>query len=102
MPKDIFEGVKETHVWLIVITALWGGLAGYIRRLQRGEAFRVVAVLMHMTTSGFAGLLCWLGCVELSMSPGLTAISTGIAGYMGGEFVKLLEERMRAKVGGLQ
>lgn len=48
---------------------------------------------MHMLMSGFAGLMCWLGCLQFEVPAPLTAICTGLAGHMGAEFIKIIEGR---------
>lgn len=77
-----------------MITALWGGTVGYLRQVQKGKSFKVVAMLIHLSISGFAGLMFWLLSVEYSLSGPLAAVVTGMAGYMGGEAIKLLEEKL--------
>lgn len=86
--KDIVQ------YWLPAITALWGGTVGYLRQVQKGRAFKLVAMVMHLAISGFAGLMFWLLSVEYQLSGPLAAVVTGMAGYMGGEAIKLLEEKM--------
>lgn len=80
--------------WLPAITALWGGTVGYLRQVQKGRAFKAGAMIMHLAVSGFAGLMFWLLSVEYSLSGPMAAVVTGMAGYMGGEAIKLLEEKV--------
>jgi hypothetical protein len=79
--------------WLPAITALWGGTVGYLRQVQKGKAFHFAALVMHLSISGFSGLMFWLLSVEYQLSQPLAAVVTGMAGYMGGEAIKLLEAR---------
>ena len=92
--------IQWNHVWLAILTALWGGLVSYFSRIQRGASHSWASVTMHMTMSGFAGLMCWLGCLQFDVPAPLTAICTGLAGHMGAEFVKILEAKFQAKITG--
>ena len=80
--------------WLPAITALWGGTVGYLRQVQKGRSFKAAAMIMHLAVSGFSGMMFWLMSVEYGLSGPMSAIVTGMAGYMGGEAIKLLEERV--------
>lgn len=80
--------------WLPAITALWGGTVGYLRQVQKGRAFKIAAMVLHLSISGFSGLMFWLVSVEYGLSGPMSAIVTGMAGYMGGEAIKLLEDRV--------
>ena len=94
MPERLVVAQLEwTHVWFAAITALWGGLVSYFRRVQSGMPHSWVSVFMHMSMSGFAGLLCWLGCLQFDVPGPLTAICTGLAGHMGAEFIKIIETK---------
>lgn len=94
MPERMFLNQLEwMHVWLAAVTALWGGLVSYFRRVQSGMKHSWISVLMHMSMSGFAGLLCWLGCLQFEVPGPLTAICTGLAGHMGAEFIKIIEAK---------
>lgn len=99
MPERILaQHVEWLHVWLAAVTALWGGIVSYLRRVQLGEPHSWTRVLMHMLMSGFAGLMCWLGCIQFEVPGPLTAICTGLAGHMGAEFIKIIESRFVDKL----
>lgn len=91
--RTLLSQLEWTHVWLAAITALWGGLVSYFRRVQSGMPHSWTSAFMHMAMSGFAGLLCWLGCVQFAVPGPLTAICTGLAGHMGAEFIKIIEAK---------
>ena len=94
MPERMLLNQLEwIHVWLAAVTALWGGLVSYFRRVQSGMKHSWISVFMHMSMSGFAGLLCWLGCLQFEVPGPLTAICTGLAGHMGAEFIKIIEAK---------
>lgn len=82
------------HYWLPAITAMWGGTVGYLRQVQTGRPFKFMALIIHLAVSGFSGLMFWLLTVEYSLSGPMSAVVVGIAGYMGGEAIKLLEGRL--------
>lgn len=98
--KDIFASLSQQHVWLAWLTAAWGGIVAYLRQLQQGRAFRIATAVIHLLMSGFSGLMCWLACVHYEVPPALTAICTGLAGYSGAEFIKILEDRFLSRVKG--
>ena len=96
--RTLLAQLEWTHVLLAAITALWGGLVSYFRRVQQGMKHSWLSVCMHMSMSGFAGLLCWLGCLQFDVPAPLTAICTGLAGHMGAEFIKIIETKFEAKL----
>jgi len=91
--RIIFSQLDPAHVWLAIITALWGGVVSYFRRIQLGMKHSWASSLMHMASSSFAGLMCWLACLQFDVPAALTAICTGLAGHMGAEFIKIIETR---------
>ena len=81
------------YMWLATITALWGGVVSYFRRMQMGMKHSWGSIFIHLSVSGFAGLMCWLGCVYMNVPGPLTAFFTGLAGHMGVEFIKIMETK---------
>jgi hypothetical protein len=98
MPERTFLNLEWSQVWLFAMTALWGGLISYFRRVQAGHSHSLLSIVMHMSMSGFAGLMCWLGCVQFDVPAPLTAICTGLAGHAGAEFIKTIEASFMKKV----
>lgn len=96
--KAIIGNLEWVHIWLAAVTALWGGLASYFNRVQQGHTHSLVSIVMHLGMSGFAGLMCWLGCLQFDAPGPLTAICTGLAGHMGVEFIKVIEHRFESKL----
>lgn len=90
--------LSDIHIWLATLTALWGGLVSYFRRVQSGMKHSWTSIVMHMASSGFAGLMCWLGCIQFEVPGPLTAICTGLAGHMGAEFIKIIEARFERRL----
>ena len=98
MPEKMLAQLEWTHLWLAATTALWGGLVSYFRRVQSGVPHSWISLFMHMAMSGFAGLMCWLGCLQFDAPGPLTAICTGLAGHMGAEFIRIIEEKFESKL----
>lgn len=96
--KTLISQINDAHIWLATLTALWGGLVSYFRRVQQGMRHSWASIVMHMASSGFAGLMCWLGCIQFEVPGPLTAICTGLAGHMGAEFIKIIEARFESKL----
>lgn len=94
--------IEWAHYWLAAITALWGGLVSYFRQVQSGEKHSFGRIVVHMLSSGFSGLMCWLACIQFEVPPPLTAICTGLAGHMGAEFIKILELQFKDRIGKTQ
>ena len=100
MPEKLLpEQLQWSHVWLATVTALWGGAVSYFRYIQSGAKHTWMSMLMHMSMSGFAGLMCWLGCMQFDVPGPLTAICTGLAGHMGAEFIRIIEVAFLKKLG---
>lgn len=96
--QSVFGQLQWSHIWLASMTALWGGVVSYFRRIQSGHKHSWTSAFMHLSTSGFAGLMCWLACLHFAVPDFLTAICTGLAGHMGAEFIKLMEGRFKNKI----
>lgn len=96
--KTLFSQLEWTHVWLAALTALWGGLISYFRHIQAGYRHTILSAIVHMTSSAFAGLMCWLICLQFGAPPALTAICTGLAGHMGAEFIKIIETKFSERL----
>lgn len=81
------------------ITAFMAALAGGAFSLFRNNnAESIAAVIAGLFMSGFAGLLCWLACNAINLSPPLTAICTGLAGHIGAELIKTIDTRRATNV----
>jgi hypothetical protein len=96
--KTFFEQIQWTQAWLAALSALWGGVVSYFMRIQSGQPHSLFIICMHLSMSGFAGLMCWLGCVQFGASVPITAICTGLAGHMGAEFIKILELKFQERI----
>lgn len=93
---------KLPEFWLPIITAAWGGVVAYIRQVQAGKKFHPISMLLHLTVSGFAGMMFWLLAQEYNVSGERTAFVTGMAGFLGSEAIKLLEDKYKQWTQGLR
>lgn len=89
-----------TYAWVFALS-MWGGLAGYIRKVREGitTRFNLTELIGELMVSGFAGVITFfLG--ELSGFPVLlTAALCGIAGHMGSRALFQLERLLTKKFG---
>jgi len=98
LEKRFSENLEWFPLWLAGVTALWGGPVSYFRLVLASEAHSWTKALIPLSMSGFAGLMCWLGCVQFSVPGALTAICTGLAGHMGAKFIAIVENRFRHRL----
>lgn len=87
------------YIWLIIL-ALWGGTASYIKRIRETkQAFSLVELIGEWSISGFCGVITMMMCTEFGYSFYMTAALTGIAGHLGGRGVHLFERFFASKFG---
>jgi hypothetical protein len=99
MPERLLSGqIEWLYLWLATLTAMWGGLVSYFRQILAGEEHSWVKAFMHLSMSGFAGLICLLGCLHFNVPLYLTGILSGLAGHMGAEFIKIVETRFKNRL----
>ena len=63
------------------------------------KAIRIREALSMFVFAPAIGVMFWLLSVEYGLTGPMSAIVTGMAGYMGGEAIKLLEERVVTAAG---
>jgi hypothetical protein len=95
------------YEWAIVLAiVLFGGMASWVNKARKGmvpvrSTFHFVG---ELTVAAFAGLLVFLGCKWLGAGQYITPAAAGLAGYMGGRSIELLErafERRAKRILGL-
>lgn len=96
--KDPTTYTALTYLW-VGLLASGGGLVKFIRRLNEQEKpqnlWLVFAKLAgELIVSGFAGLITFYLFEHLNVSPLLTAVCVGISGYMGGNFIDLVSNKL--------
>lgn len=79
--------------FMILILALWGGLANYLNRLRYAKikVFNILDFAGVITTSGFTGVVVFLLCKYNNIDQYMTAALVGISGHMGIKLVHKLE-----------
>lgn len=88
-----------TYAWVTII-AMWGGAAGYIRRVRLGltSHFSVTEFIGELVTSSFFGILTFWLCEAGGVNPLLTAAFVGMSGHMGSRFMFLVSSLVTNKV----
>ncbi|KQY83644.1 phage holin family protein [Pelomonas sp. Root1444] len=73
--------------------AVVGGLVSFYARVRKGEvmALNVTQLVGELTTSAFAGLLCFWLCELSGAPPLLAACLVGVAGHMGTRAITTFE-----------
>lgn len=91
MEHEIANAAKDpmsydiwTYVWVSVLS-LWGGIAGYIRKLKSGVAarFSISEIIGDVVISGFVGLITFFICEEYGLSKMQSAVMIAISAHMG-------------------
>ncbi|RZJ85174.1 MAG: hypothetical protein EOO64_01560 [Massilia sp.] len=73
--------------------AMVGGLVSFYARVRKGEvmALNITQLVGELTTSAFAGLLCFWLCELSGAPPLLVACLVGVAGHMGTRAIATFE-----------
>jgi len=85
----------------ILGVALLGGLVSWAAKVRAGalRAWNLMALVGELSTSAFAGLLCFWFCEWQNLDPLLTASLVGVAGHMGTRAIILAERMAERKWG---
>ena len=92
-----------TYAWVSII-AMWGGAAGYIRKIKEGhtKVFSFAEFVGELVTAGFFGVITFWLCEAAEFNPLVTAALVGISGHMGSRFLfvinLLLNKKFNLKV----
>jgi hypothetical protein len=89
-----------THYIGYVILALTGGLVNHLEKLRSGEIkkFRLLPLLIDLSSSGFAGLLVALLASNYDMKQELIFFLAGISGHFGARSIFLIKAIIEARV----
>ena len=89
------------HYLVVLGMTLIGGFAGWYVKVRRGEvlASSLFALVGEMTISALAGLGTFFACDYAAVPIGITAAASGMAGYMGGRAIDLLETHLLRRAG---
>ncbi|MES2625910.1 MAG: phage holin family protein [Pseudomonadota bacterium] len=89
----ILAGVENIQYLGLLIIAMWGGTAAYLKTIsKKGEVFSVRAWIGECSISGFTGLMAMYYCQYAEFSAPVTGIVTGVAGLMSGKLISRLED----------
>lgn len=88
---------------LMMVLAMWGGLANYIYRIKSGavKMFSFIELLGEWVISGFSGVLVYLVATHYGVDPLLVAVMVAIAGHAGARATFLIEQFFARKLTGL-
>lgn len=88
-----------TYAWVSALAA-WGGVVGYIRKVNSGVIHRysLTEFIGEIFTSAFAGMLTFWMCEAAGISPLITAAFVGVAGHMGSRAIFHIETWAQSKM----
>lgn len=80
--------------------SMLGGAVGWYAKVRKGDhaAMSIYAFMGELMTSAFSGLLAFLGCKYLNLSPALTAAIVGVAGHMGTRAINAAEALLQSRI----
>lgn len=78
----------------VLLVAMWGGIVSFLTKRKEGTTrpFNFTEFIGELTTSGFAGMMAYQGCLYFKVDPLLAPLIIGIAGHMGSRFIYKLEQ----------
>ena len=91
---------EPLYEWGAVLAiVMFGGLASWVGKVKKGavpmhSAFHLIG---ELTVAAFAGLLVFLLCKWAQTGEYLTPAASGMAGYMGGRAIEMLERAFEKK-----
>jgi hypothetical protein len=88
--------------WLAVLAmTIIGGLSGWYIKVRRGDlaATNIFALIGEMTVSALAGAIVFFLCDYGGVPIGFNAAASGLAGYMGGRAIDMLETHLLKRAG---
>jgi hypothetical protein len=86
----LFNGLM-IYLWVIGLS-LWGGVVSYF---EKKEKFNWLNFLAHLSSSGFAGLMVFMGCDYAGITGPLQGVLCGFGGYVGTNTLVRLAMRLR-------
>ena len=89
-----------TFLWVCALS-MWGGVAGYIRKLRQGltKGFSITELLGEIVVSSFVGIITFFLCQTSHLDQTITAALVGLSGHMGSRAIYLIELFVRKKLG---
>jgi hypothetical protein len=84
----------------MLAAALLGGFVSWYARVRRGQAVvSVFNIVGEMTTSAFAGLLCFWTCQAAGVDLTYTIVAVAVSGHMGTRAIALAERQLQRRLG---
>lgn len=82
--KDPMTYSLLTYIWVIGLS-IWGGIAGYIRKLRTGvnTRFQLTDLIGEVVISGLVGVVTFWLCEASAINPLITAAMIGVSAHMG-------------------
>jgi len=95
LDKDPLTYDMLTYAWVFVLS-VWGGIAGYIRKLKTGvlQRFSLSEIVGDVVVSGFVGVLTFFICESAKFPQLISAAIIGISAHMGSRAIFMLENGM--------
>lgn len=99
LDKDPFSYSILTYLWIVTI-ASWGGIAGYLHKINMHEIkrFSPLEFIGEVIISSFVGIITFWLCKASGIDELITAASVGLSGHMGSRALFLLENNLRKTV----
>ncbi len=102
MPEKTPLDYPMAQYLLVVLLSSIGGLVSILQEFvdQIGKCWKcaIARAVVSMVTSGFCGVLAFWLCESIDLKPLVTACVIGIAGNMGGRFLKVIEKIVLKKI----
>jgi hypothetical protein len=93
--KDPLNYSLLTYGWVVGIS-LWGGIAGYARKVNAGlvTRFSILELLGELMVSSFVGLVTFWGCESANIDSMLSAVLIAISAHMGSRAIFMIETKI--------
>jgi hypothetical protein len=102
--NNMVEKDPNTWTWgtwaLATCIPIAGGIVNWYHKVKRGHtrAFNLIELIGEIFTSGFVGLMVFLGLSSLEYPIGLCAAASGVSGHMATRLLFLVETYLEAFV----
>ncbi len=86
---------------LVLSIALLGGLVSFAAKVKAGSvsAFNVMHLVGELTTSAFAGLMCFWLAEAAGLPQLVTVCLVGVSGHMGARAIAIFEQWAQRRLG---
>jgi L-serine deaminase len=105
MQKEKTEGaMKDEFAWIgFVVTAMVGGVVGYIKQyeilpIEQSTAQKLWGISRRVFMAGFAGWMVWQFSIEFKFSSAWGHILSGITGMFAAEFFEVVWVAVKSRI----